>query len=155
MAGSRQILNSSSMQLIFSCSLINFLCSPLDTSLVPIISVTVYIFVISSISSDANIWEVAAPEKLKIPTCQCAWSCVNTRIRLSPITKWTAPSGILGCVKCSAQEVSWKASLRALRRCPIHPVMPVIGTVCVLLVACDYYTPHWVVSPIGRSLVSC
>ena len=58
-----------------------------------------YIFTMcmSNISNDANIWSVAAPEKLKTPTCQCDWIRVNTRIRLSPMIKWTAPSGILGC----------------------------------------------------------
>ena len=44
-----------------------------------------------------------------------ATSSSLTRIRLSLIIKWTAPSGILGCVKYSAQEASWTASL--LARC--------------------------------------
>ena len=48
--GSRKILSSSRMQLIFSCSLFTFLDSPLDTSLVPIIKVTVYIFTSSNLS---------------------------------------------------------------------------------------------------------
>ena len=55
------------MQLTLSCSLFFFLASPLDTSLAPIINVTVYIFPISGICRDANIWGIAEPEKLKIP----------------------------------------------------------------------------------------
>ena len=74
------------MQLTLSCSLITFLDLPLDTSLLPIIRVTENILAIPSISSDANICGVAAPEKLKIPVCQCDWIRVSTRIRLSPIS---------------------------------------------------------------------
>ena len=53
-------------------------------------------FPTSSISSDTN------TQKIKTPTCQCAWILVRTLTRLSPIIKWTVRSGIFGCVKYSA-----------------------------------------------------
>ena len=89
-------------------------CFPPRHVIRPEISVTVYTLAIPSISSVANICGVAAAAKLKIPVCQWDWIRVNTRSKLSPMIKWTAPSGTRGCVKDSTQAALWTQSLLSI-----------------------------------------
>ena len=132
--GSKKNLSSSRRQLTLSCSRIILCDLPLEPSLIPITSVNVYIFSISSISSDANIWGNATPEKLKIPSSQCAWILVRTRgknvpnIQVDCALRYSRLREVF-CRSCVIEDIP----PLLLRRRAVIPVVSVIGIVKIFL----------------------